>query len=373
MAMWQSSPRSKIQHSEQKNGQGAPVELRKAHIISQRRGIRGVGRRGAFLALPAVILACLFLSSNQPVRASNAGQMASQEPESSAEASGRVGSTKDLDYPKTLIRQGKFPEAAVSLRSYLREHGDSAKAHVLLGLALFQMNQPAESLGEFSRAAQISPPGASELIVVALDYVKLRDLANADKWMTDVVGKAPTNVSAWRYLGGIKYSENRFDEAIDAYRRCLSLHPEDVIAEDGIARSYEGLSRDDDALAAYHLALEWQSHAGSKFPQPLIHLGGLLVRCGQAEAAVPLLESARALDPGDSDIHEQLGEAYSRLNRLKEAQAELEEAIRLVPANSHLHWLLAAVYRKEGMAEQAEREMRLFSSMIGSHSNDKSQ
>lgn len=272
-----------------------------------------------------------------------------------------------------MIRDRNFADAETVLHTYLGQHPDSATAHMLLGLIDYELNHPADSLGEFTLSAQLSPPRASELVIVALDYVKLKDLANADKWMTVAVRKDPRSAGAWRYLGGIKYSENRFAEAIDAYRHCLQLQPEDVPSEDGIGRSLEGLGKDEEAIAAYRQALEWQQHNSRKYAQPLLHLGTLLARKGHADQAVELLRQAEALEPKETEVHQAMGEAYTQLKQWPQAQTELESAVAQSPRNSHLHWLLAAVYRHEGRTDEARREQSLFASLVGSHSNDKAQ
>lgn len=283
--------------------------------------------------------------------------------------SGAAQEDPALRHAEALIEQGQRADAEAALRSYVASHADSAKAHVLLGLVLYQQDRPADSLAEFSQAAKLKKPRASELVVVALDYVKLRDLKNADKWITESVQMAPGDAAAWRYMGGIKYSENRMAEAIGAYEHCLKLLPKDVLSEDGIGRAYEGLGRNKDAEAAYRTALEWQASAKKKYLQPLLHLGGLLVEEGQARAGLPYLIAAKSLAPKDVDVCEQLGEAYESLKEYASAQGELEEAVRLAPGNSRLHWLLAEVYRKEGLMKKAQAEMRKFAEMVGSHSN----
>ena len=276
-----------------------------------------------------------------------------------------------LQVAKALIRQGKFPEAEAAVRREVDAGKDSESARTLLGLILYQEGRWADSLAEFTRAAKFGTPGANALIVVGLDYVMLKDLGKADRWMTVAAQREPQNEAAWRYLGGIKYSENRFAEAIEAYNKCLLIHPRDVLVEDGIGRSLEGLSRDQDATAAYRTALEWQSAASVKRPQPLLHLGTLLARQGQSQSALSLLESAEALAPADAEIHEQLGTVNLQLGRLKDAQSEMERALKLSPSNSHLHWLLASIYRKEGLTAQADGELREYSALLGSHSSDK--
>lgn len=142
-------------------------------------------------------------------------------------------------------------------------------------------------------------------------------------------------------------------------------------SEDGIGRSLEGLGRNKEAEAAYRQALQWQAGAEKKYPQPLLHLGGLLTEEGHAREALPYLLAARALSPkgNDVDVCERLGEAYESLKQYGAAQRELEKAVEMDPGNSRMHWLLAEVYRKEGMLEKAKVEMRKFSEMLGTHSN----
>lgn len=318
-----------------------------------------------------VMLAVLFGSGNglfaqTPPAASDHRQSAPTTPFTD-------GGDTQLAEARSMILNRNFADAEAVLHTYVGQHPNSATAHSLLGLVDYEQNRPADSLGEFTRSAQLSPPRASELVIVALDYVKLKDLANADKWMMVAVQKDPRSAGAWRYLGGIKYSENRFAEAIDAYRHCLQLQPEDVPSEDGIGRSLEGLSKDEDAITAYSQALAWQQQSGRKYAQPLLHLGALLARKGHADQAVELLRQAEAIDPKDTDVHQALGEAYTQLKQWPQAQTELESAVAESPRNSHLHWLLAAVYRHEGRTEEARREQELFTSLVGSHSNDKAQ
>lgn len=276
-----------------------------------------------------------------------------------------------LNQAKTLIREGKTGQADAAVRAYLQAGHDGATARALLGLILYQEGRGADSLAEFTHAAKFRTPSASDLIVVGLDYVLLRDLGNADKWMTIATQRAPENASAWQYLGGIKYSENRFAEAIAAYDKCLSLHPHDVLVEDAIGRSLEGLGQDQDAAAAYRKALSWQADAQTKSAQPLLHLGALLARQGQLESALPLLISAAAAAPKNADIHEQLGTVYLQLRQLPKAQSEVEMALALSPGNSHLHWLLASIYRAEGRGNEADREMQRYGALLGAHSSDK--
>lgn len=292
-----------------------------------------------------------------------------QKTPSEAGASQALG----LDEARTLVREGKTRDAEAAVRSYLQAGHENEEAHGLLGLILYQEGKPADSLAEFTRAAKLATPTASELRVVGLDYVLLRDLPNADKWMTVAVQREPGNPAGWRYLGGIKYSENRFTEAIEIYNKYLGLHPRDVLVEDAIGRSLEGLARDEDAASAYRTALAWQAGEQKQHYEPMLHFGALLLKQGKTQEALPLLTRAGEIAPSDPDVHEQLGTLWTQTGDLKKAQSELEAALELAPGKAHVHWLLASVYRRQGETEKANRELKEYARLLGAHSSDKLQ
>jgi tetratricopeptide (TPR) repeat protein len=281
--------------------------------------------------------------------------------------------SSELDQARSLVREGRTRDAEAAVHRYLRSGKDDEEAHGLLGLILYQEGKPAESLAEFTRAAKFAVPTPSELMVVGLDYVRLKDLPNADKWMTVAVERQPRNASALQYLGGIKYSENRFAEAIQIYGKFLEIHPRDVLVEDAVGRSFEGLARDDDAAAAFRTALDWQAHEAKQHYEPMLHLGALLLKSGRSQEALPLLARAEQIAPSDADVHQQLGTLWEQTGDLNKAQNELELALKISPANSHVHWLLASVYRRQGKTEQANRELKEYSALLGAHSTDKLQ
>jgi len=136
----------------------------------------------------------------------------------------------------------------------------------------------------------------------------------------------------------------------------LKSDPKNVKAEDNLGLSYAGLGQTDKAIAAYQSAIAWQSESAAKNPGPFLDLGALLLDQNRAQEAVPYLLQAVAISPKESRHHEELGQAYFRLDEMQKAQAELETAVGLSPQNPRLHYLLGRVYRKEGFAAKADAE-----------------
>src|SRR5262249_17323182 len=134
------------------------------------------------------------------------------------------------------------------------------------------------SLAEYTEGAKYERPTASDLKIVALDYVLLGSYADASKWLERSVEENPKDAEAGYFLGSAKYSENRFEEAISAFKRCLALEPQNVKAMSNLGLSYAGLNRAADAQAAFLKAIDWQADAPKKSAEPYIDLGDLLIQ-----------------------------------------------------------------------------------------------
>jgi len=269
---------------------------------------------------------------------------------------------------RSLLDLGKAAEAEQVVRRYLQIHRNSADAYYLLGYVLFKQQKARESLAAYTQGAKYRRPNAYDLEVVGADYVLLDDYASADKWFSKAVEWEPGNRQAIYYLGRAKYNENRFEEAIDAFQRCLKLDPKDVKAEDNLGLSYQGLGRNEEAAAAFRQAIEWQAGSALKDPGPYINLGALLIETGKPAEALPFLLEARAIAPRDVKARRELGKAYMALNRLDEAQPELEKAVALAPNSAPGHFVLGQLYRKRGMVEKAKAEFGRYAELNGTHS-----
>jgi len=252
---------------------------------------------------------------------------------------------------------GSLEEANHAVRLYLDAHPDSADGHFLLGLILFKQGKPRDSLAEYTEGAKHHDPGATDLKVVALNYVLLGDYSSSDHWLTRALQSNPKDSQGWYYLGRAKYTENLFEEALSAFHQCLKLDPKNVKAEDNLGLTHQALGHSDEALAAFRSAIAWQSQLLKKNSGPFINLGTLFLEQNQLEEAVPYLSEAVEISPDEPRAHEQLSKAYSRKNDLEKAQSELEKAVSLSPDTAALHFMLGQIYRKRGMNEKAKVEL----------------
>ena len=305
-----------------------------------------------------------------------------------------------LSEAQALMDKGQLNDAEAAVRQVLKAAPDSASAHFLLGYILYREIQAQakqidpnpnavyalprksllelrdrnakESLAEFTTGARYRTPSAFDLKIVAMDYILLGDFIDADKWLTRSLQGNPTDSDGWYQLGRTKYNENRFTEAIDAFKKCLAVDATNVKAEENLGLSYAGLGDDAAAIKAYQTAIEWQANSVAKDPEAYFALGSLLLDRNRPEDAVPVLTQATQVAPSVSQGHELLGKAYLQTEDLPKAQAELEEAVKLSPETARLHYILGQVYRKQGLTAKAQAEFERYAALQKEHPSDPS-
>lgn len=278
--------------------------------------------------------------------------------------------TDPLASIRALVKAGKIGQAEESARTYLKTNSNSAEAHYLLGYILFKEQRAKESLAEYTEGAKYKTPSAYDLETVGADYVLLKDYPDADKWFSKSAQWNPGNFQVLYYLARTKYNENRFDEAVSLFLECLKLSPKSVKVEDNLGLSYQGLNRNDDAIAAFHTAISWQADLPQKDANPYLDLGSLLVDLDRTGEALPHLQQAVQLAPNDMRTHRALGKAYLRLNELDKAQEQLERSAALAPQDAPIHFMLAQLYRKRGMTEKELAETKKYRELTAAHSTD---
>ena len=272
-----------------------------------------------------------------------------------------------LTTAKAAAERGLLPEAEAEARQYIALHQNSASGHFLLGYILFRETKARESLAEYTEGAKYERPSAADLRVVGADYVLLSDYGDADKWFTKSTEWAPGNVLGWYYLARTKYNENRFEEAVAAFKECLKLDPKHVRAEDNLGLTLQALGRTDEAQQAFENAIQWQASAPVKSPWPYIDFGSFLLENNQPEKAVACLQRALEIAPDSAKAHQLAGKAYLSLGQLSRAQAELEWSVKLEPDNARAHYVLGQLYQKEGESEKARQEFAQYSRLNARH------
>lgn len=278
-----------------------------------------------------------------------------------------------LNHARRLMTEGQFVPAEAEVRAFLAANELSAPGRYLLARLLLAERKPADALQEFTRAAHEEPPSSDDLLQVSRAYVLLNGYPDAQKWLERAVALDPANEEAWYSLGRVRYTNQEFAKALDAYVEALKLAPRDVRAENNRGLALDALNRTDEAMAAFRQAIRWETPTSPQREQPMVNLATVLVRKGDADGALPLLKQAETIAPDlgsiREPIEEQLGHVYLQQGRLPEASAAFEQALRFSPHSAALHFLLGQTYRRMGEKAKADDEFKQSAALAGSHSS----
>jgi len=283
-------------------------------------------------------------------------------------AAQQTSAPASLAQARMLMQQRRFTEADRLLRPLIAADPHAAEPRYLLAYALIREDKPADSLHEYTQAAALRSPNAAELRDVALAYVLLNDLPDADRWLTRSLSMDSHDADTWYDMGRLRYTQGRYGDAAACFQKTLSLNPRSMKAENNLGLAYEALNRNDDALAAYRNAVAWQKNDPSPSEQPLLNLAILLLHRNQLSEAQQLLEQAAALAPKEPRICENLGQIYLRTGRPADAIRQFAAAVSLAPKNPRYHFLLGQAYRKNGNRSMADQEFAQSEALNGTHS-----
>jgi tetratricopeptide (TPR) repeat protein len=87
-------------------------------------------------------------------------------------------------------------------------------------------------------------------------------LQNDLRNLQDIVQKDPNNLKAWIEIGNIRMDMSRFNEAIDAYQKALSLDPKNVDVRVDMGTCYRNIGKPDVALNEFQKAIEINPNHG---------------------------------------------------------------------------------------------------------------
>ncbi|MCZ7667845.1 MAG: tetratricopeptide repeat protein [Chloroflexi bacterium] len=127
---------------------------------------------------------------------------------------------------------------------------------------------------------------------------------------------------------GIVYRKNgRYQDAIAAYHKAIELDPNDATAYNNLGNVYSENSRYQDAINAYHKAIESRPH----YAAPHNGLGIVYRKNGRYQDAIAAYHKAIELDPNDATAYNNLGNVYRANGRYQDAIAAYHKAIELDP------------------------------------------
>jgi tetratricopeptide (TPR) repeat protein len=248
-------------------------------------------------------------------------------------------------------RAGQFARAVPAFEKFLAAQPDNAQAHQLLGICLVEIGKEAEALSHLEPAVRAGSTDVITLFSLGTAYVRLQH-AQLETVLQKLTA-SPQGVALAHLLRGQAYLERfSFEAAVTELETAAKLNAELPRLQYSLGLSYLKLGRYEAAIACFDRELQ-------KYPQDF----GLLYFKAFAQEASGALSNARiqveAALKVESDSIEARALLAKILLKLGDAAAALPQAefvVRKEPTDADKRYLLAKIYQRLRRKDDAARE-----------------
>ena len=303
---------------------------------------------------PALILVSLTLSC-LPLRA---------RPQGEPKAAPAAASAEDKAFAKieSLVRRRDYEEAESRLASAISQGTPPAHAYFRLGKIFLDHDEWQRAAAYLRKSLQAEDGNDQAHLLLGFADRELQQPDWAEKEFAKAVGLNPrSDVNAY-FAGQQLLIDTKFEAALPYLYDAVKLNPRNGLAYRALGMAQVHLGNYGLAESYYRKATETIDDSSSADPGPLLDLGFILLLghdSAKVEEALKLAERAAKLRPNSGDTHYLVGKALMKMERVKEAVPELELAAKLNPEDSKAHFQLALAYGQLGEKEKASDERQV--------------
>ena len=171
-----------------------------------------------------------------------------------------------------------------------------------------------------------------------------------------IIALNPQARNAHRHLGNALYKQERYEEALDAYRVAAEQRPNYAKVHGNLGMTLNALERFEEAETHLRHAIVLDPNTKGRY----YYLGNALYGQERYEEAVNAYRVIAEQYPDDALIHSVLGRVLSELGRFEEAETHLRRALALNPSHTDALYSLAALrFEQQRYDEMLELLQRL--------------
>ena len=216
---------------------------------------------------------------------------------------------------KLLVAAGKRMEAVFALEKLVEANPDYAPAYNDLGVLYGESEEASKALAAYEKAVSLDPANATfRKNLGDFFYVAMKQPDEAAVHYEQVLRSNPQDAETLLILGNLRVEAGHFREARELYLRALELDPSNELA----GKMFDALDANGEDPA-------------KRDSDTLIREARCLVRRGQTDRAVHLLETLLSACPDHAAAHNDFGNLLCLLQKPDEALDHLEQAVRLAP------------------------------------------
>lgn len=217
------------------------------------------------------------------------------------------------------------------------------------------LNRPDQAVSFIRLLSRDVPDDPEVLYLSSHVYSELSTRASQRLLMT-----APGSPQAHQFNAEVLEMQEKSNEAVEEYRKVLSLNPKALGIRYRIGRLLlagpRGPTTLDDARREFEGELKIDpGNAAAEY-----ELGEMAREARQWNAAIEYFARAARLEPQFTEALIGWGKSLVSAGRPQEAVAPLQDAVRLEPQNPNAHYQLSFAYRRLGREQEAQKELAAY-------------
>jgi tetratricopeptide (TPR) repeat protein len=263
-------------------------------------------------------------------------------------------------HARELMQQGKSDEALAELQQLsVAQPGLKGLAHEL-GIAYYKKGDYIRAIDSFKRALQQDPQDNESTQLLGISYYLSGHPGEAIPFLEKVqTWYSRVNVDASYILGQCYIQIKDYPHARHAFAKMFDLPPDSAASYLLTARM---LFRQEFGPIAQEYAQK-ATEIDSKLPLAHFLLGEIHLFQSQIPEAISDFQHELALNPGHAATYYKLADAYSRVQKLDDAERLLQRSIWLDSTATGPYILMGKVLEKKGEPELAIRALQRAASM----------
>lgn len=240
-----------------------------------------------------------------------------------------------FEYGQTLGSLGRGADAITALRKAVKLEPGLSGAWRALGDQLAVAGDETGSHLAYEKhfATSVHRPE----LIEAIDLFRAGKLAKAERLVREFLKQHPADVSGIRLLADIGIKLGQFDDARNLLERCLELAPDFHLAR----QNYVVVLTRQQKLEKAGIEIEKLLAREPDNPNFLILKGTILVRSGDHQAALEILERVLKDYPNQARAQMNYGHSLKTVGRLDESIQAYRKCIELSPGVGEAYWSLA--------------------------------
>jgi tetratricopeptide (TPR) repeat protein len=226
-------------------------------------------------------------------------------------------------------RETEWASKAVDAAEKARQL-DQNQAEVRIALATVYkgLGRADDAIAELTRALELQPASYDVHRLLGDIHAARGDIERAAADYGAAIRTRPDYAGGYRSLGVMYMNAGKYTEAAREFQRMIELLPESPFGHQLLGNVHVQTGDLDSAVGDYQAAIKY---GGS--PATYSTLGTVQYLQGRFSDAASSYQQAIKLRPKSGTTHWNLGEAYRRLGRAKEARAEYATAVALFDAD----------------------------------------